>query len=521
MRTLPAENKWGIYSLIGLLLASIGFAQTGTLEQQAKVVEALAGFYNQYGTQEERDWVRKAFLEKRLYFKPSADPAGVDKQDRIYLNSTTVDQFQDRDQVKRWRAVADLAATVRHERAHLAQSHFGQGLSEIISWVGAGYPTEVEAWRVGFQAYREWIVKQSDRVTQAKSERDREEEAKRLRELLRGFEKYRSEYQALNHGAMVFPDGMTLAQASEEVQKMLRSVDKLLERVDFKVSVSPYKTTVMNGQSFTVVARAIGGEFYDPAPNVDNSSHYTFFWYAGGKPLPERGPVLKRIATVSESVTVVAMDRLGRKTTEATCRVEVVPPARSTAPPTPSPSKTAGSIQPLRKPAPSIPLGGTWVLKATRPLGQAGADSACYPKHSLSLGPGTATGTCHYVNCGNNPAWGKAGSGSATGRITWNTLPATLRPGERVTLNITLALEHGFVPLGLPCGVYVYFNSQSAVGGGSIGHGGDNPTAKDNAPVKVELPPMPGGRPGQTFTIWINVATPGGIGDCFYDYEFR
>lgn len=523
MRAKYGAFEWKRICLIVLILSSAGLAQTGSPEQQAKVIEALAGFYKQYGTEEERDWVQKAFQTKRLYFKPSPDPAGVDKQDNVYVNSTTVDQFLDKDPVKRWRTLADLAATIRHERAHLAQGHFSQGWSEIISRVGAGYPTEVEAWRVGFQAYREWIVKQSDRVLQAKSELQREEEAERLRELLRGFEKYRFDYQALNHGAITFADGTTLAQASAEVQKMLHSVDKLLERVDFKVTVSPYKTTVVSGQSYTVIAKPVGGEFYDPTPGLDISDRYTFFWYAGGQLLPGRGPVLKRTATVSEVVTVVAMDRLGRKSTEATCQVGVVPPAKPTASTPPVPPAKARTPQPPPSPVgvPSASSGGAWVLKRTRPLGQPGADSACYPKHTLSLGAGTAIGTCQFVNCGNNPVWGKASSGSATGRITWNSLPTTLRPGERIALNLNLSLEHTFVPLGLPCSFYVYFNSQTSVGGGSIGHSGDNPNAKDSSPVKVELPPMPGGRPGQTFTIWINVATPGGMGDCFYDYEFR
>lgn len=174
-------------------------------------------------------------------------------------------------------------------------------------------------------------------------------------------------------------------------------------------------------------------------------------------------------------------------------------------------------------PSPTGPgiVTGVWMLKGTRPVGKPGADSPCYPKHTLALAADSAVGTGQYVNAGGNPNWGKVTSGSATGRITWNPLPPALRPGERFVLNFRISLEHTFVPLSLPCSFDVYFNSPPSVGGGSITHSGDNPAGKNDKSFKLELPPMPSGQLRQKFTIWINVNTPGGMGDYFFDYEFR
>jgi hypothetical protein len=319
-----------------LLLASLallGRAAEPTFEER-QTIEKVATFLDRYGKPKDGEWLRGAFKTGRVSFTSGPD-AGIDEKDRIFLNATMVDMVRLRDPHQQFRAVADLAATVLHERTHLGQSHFSQGISRIQNMAGGDHPSEVEAWRTGFQSYRDWIRKQQERVREAQGEAAREEESQLLRGLMQSFEMYRREYEAPgNHfGAMTFEDGLTLAQASAEVQKALVAVNQTLRHADFQATVHPVRVVAKRGDVFSLTASASGGAFNE-GKKAGNLATYTFQWSAGGQRLPETGPTLRRTAGGAEVISVVALDRLGAKSSEAVCRVEVAEPPK-VLPPTP------------------------------------------------------------------------------------------------------------------------------------------------------------------------------------------
>jgi hypothetical protein len=472
--------------------------------------EAIIGFFKTYGMKGEADQVQKDFEAKRVKFGPVPDGDNADTdvvKKVVTIKADMVHQIVKADGTVDFYALANAASTLRHEHIHVAQDLTDVIASNARWFIGRGRPHEVSAWGAALQSLYDWAHSELEPF-RSTNEAQREAAASRIRDLVAVFKHTLNDYVTAYGGlALVDREGVPLSMrdALAEMERMDASAKVVLERAGFAVKALPPVQFPRRGERFRVEAGVKGS-----APGG-----LTYRWLSGGTPLGVTTASITRTATGDERLTVEVQDSLGRKRS-ADCVVTVQRPA-------PAPVSTPA---PRPKPAPPLPIpvptaAGAWVLKGTRPLGQVGADSACYPRHTLSLGAGSATGTCQYGNCGNNPAWGKEKSGSATGLITWNAFPQTLRPGERFTLNLNLSLKHTLVPLGLPCSCYVYFNSQASLGGGSIGHSGDNPGAKDSAPVKVELPPMPSGRPGQTFTIWINVATPGGIGDCFYDYEFR
>lgn len=196
----------------------------------------------------------------------------------------------------------------------------------------------------------------------------------------------------------------------------------------------------------------------------------------------------------------------------------------SVPPPVPPPPG-GGSVArggPAAQPAAPARPGGAWVLVGTRTQKNLRPDDGCYPKHTLDLGAGSAVGTCDYVNCTNSPSWNNIRTGKASAQLSWSALPGTLAPGQKVDVSLTASITHSFVPLSMSSEVRLYYGSQISPGGAGVGHSGERqPHPPHSATAVCSVPPMPGGRKGDRFCIWINVITPGGDGDVFYDYEFR
>lgn len=324
----------------------VAHAQDSYAEQQVR--DSVASFLSRYGKDAKGAWVSASFKTRHIYFADSVD-SGVDDHDHVFLRRTMVPLVQQRDDVARFRALADLAATILHEETHLGQSHSSQGASRLRQLAGGDHPSEVEAWRSGFQAYRDFMQRQEVRLDAVTAQADREREAAKLRALLKSFEQYRVEYEApgKHFGTMRFNDGVLLADEAERVRKRLKDMDALLGGADFTARIMPHKVVVRPGTQITLRATAQGGAF-NPQTGRGNLSTYAFYWYAGGKKLLEEGPTLTRTVAQSGVVTVQAVDRLGAKSSEGTCEI-IVDNSPTSAPATQAP-KPAAATPPAAKP---------------------------------------------------------------------------------------------------------------------------------------------------------------------------
>ena len=69
--------------------------------------------------------------------------------------------------------------------------------------VGLGHPSEREAWRVGFEAYLDWMQQLKNRITNSSVPRSQQEKAAaEMMVLARNFEVYRNSYLPNGHGAL-------------------------------------------------------------------------------------------------------------------------------------------------------------------------------------------------------------------------------------------------------------------------------------------------------------------------------
>jgi hypothetical protein len=325
-------------------------AQEATFEQR-QVMDSVAVLLGRYGRPGDSTWVVKSFATKHIYFKVGTE-TGVDRRDNIFVNAALGDQVRTRDATARYRAIADLAATLLHERVHVRQPHAAQGASRLRNAAGGDHPSEVEAWRVGFQTYRDFIAIETIALREATSEQDREQTAIRMRELLRSFEHYRTEYERPgNHfGDMQFGDGLTLADVSAAHAARITELDRLLERADFRTTVSPYRVVVTPGERFTITAATVGGAFNE-ARRKGQTALYSYLWFADGVRLEGSSATLKRTARRAEVITVVAVDRLGAKSSVGRCEVVLAAPASTTDAPAGSAVDAVAS--------PTVPTGAT------------------------------------------------------------------------------------------------------------------------------------------------------------------
>lgn len=418
----------GVLLVAALLPVNLS-SQELTFEQK-QAVESLGKFLDRLGLTKDGDWIRQGFASRRLYFREGAE-TGEDKQDRIFINPTYAEQISSKDEIKRFRALADLAATLMHERTHLGQTHWDQGKSELQHQLGGGHPTEVEGWRSGFQAYREFVKQQSERLRRTSGEHEQEQEALRLRELVRGFERYQTDYeQPGNHfGAMTFADGSPLAKVAGEMRQLKADLDRRLAHADFKTTIEPHKVVAKPGEPVSLRAKTVGGAFNDPKHPGDVST-YEYQWTVGGSRVAGSGPTLQLTAAASSVVTAVAVDRLGAKSSEGRCELLVAqapPPAGKPAPPAraatrSAPSRTAPAGRPERVVDPQRQRTGHWEMRTDPPEWSRQNSTAVFDiKQSANGYSGT------YVRKGRViPVSG-----------TFTPPPGSIRPGDRLSVSLT------------------------------------------------------------------------------------
>ncbi|MCC7055630.1 MAG: hypothetical protein IT355_20330 [Gemmatimonadaceae bacterium] len=435
--------------LIALALPVLLSAQEPTFEQRQSI-DSVGALLGRYGRTSDSAWIVGQFRAGKIYFTPSSE-TGIDRQDRVFVNAALGEQTRTRDATQRHRALADLAATLLHERVHLGQSHFAQGASRLQNLAGGGHPSEVEAWRVGFDTYRDFIAHEENILRNATTEREREQAATRVRELMRAFERYRSEYELPgNHfGAMRFADGKTLAEVTAAHAQRTTELDRILVRVDFTTSVSPYRVVVKPGEVFTVTAATVGGAF-NASRQKGRTRLYTYEWAADGARLPGSGATLRRTATRGEVLTVVAVDRLGAKSSEGRCLVvvdEAEVPVRA---PT------------IAAPAPAPATGGRWVRIRTERVDSV-LDPGRVRSHSFSDGSYAAE-----VLYPRQPE-------PTSERGSWTAPGGTLTPGTDLALTVTGAVWMTVdVSRGLPTREAMSLEDRPAVWKVSRGSGADH-----------------------------------------------
>ena len=202
------------------------------------------------------------------------------------------------------RAVADWAATFKHELRHTTQSPTQWAGSYWQNEAGAGHPCEASAWGEGFQAYRNWLETAQSKLAGARSEAERVEAAKLVRDLSDGFREYYNNYPK-EYGSIQVDtrDGpMNLAEAAGEADKASASVSRYVKEESFSTGLSPRQTRVKAGATMTFTAMPKGGVPF-----------YTYHWSADGQQLPDTGKSITRTATASETVSVEVWDVRGRK----------------------------------------------------------------------------------------------------------------------------------------------------------------------------------------------------------------
>ena len=302
---------------------------------QRPAVEAMVKFCQRFGQPGEAQSVRQDFEAGRLRIAPVPDDDNADTDtDRglITLNPRLVQEITRADGQQSFKAIADWVATIRHERVHARQSTRSVIASNVQRTLGLGCPHEVEGWRAGFQSYCDWMERLRLQMTSAGSEAERETAAGELRELARGFQEYRQNYPATIFGDMRVTDRegvpVSLDSAAREVTALRKAADAVLEHADFVVLTNPRVQFPKVGESFSVEAMPRGGAF-DEKGQGDKDQLYTYSWYADGVKLSVLGRRLSRVSTQSETITVEATDRNGRKRS-GSCRVtvqeEVKPP---------------------------------------------------------------------------------------------------------------------------------------------------------------------------------------------------
>lgn len=318
----------GPLPLLALMLCGVISSAQSVSAEQRPAVNALVKFLHRYGQPGEADSVRQDFEQGRLRIAPVPENDNADTDtDRglITLNPRLLQEIQRADGQQSFKATADWAATIRHERVHAQQSTRSVIASNIRRTLGLGCPHEVEGWHAGFQSYYDWIERLRKQMASGGSELEREAAAADLRDLTKGFQEYRQNYTQGNFGDMRLTDrdGVTIGldEAAREVEKIRKATDLVLERAGFVVNTLPRVHFPKAGETYTVSAYARGGAF-DENGKGDKDRLYTYAWFVDGANLGVAGRTITRSATKSETLTVEVMDRLGRKSSSS-CKVTV------------------------------------------------------------------------------------------------------------------------------------------------------------------------------------------------------
>jgi hypothetical protein len=411
----------------------------GLPKDQRPAVEALAAFFQRFGTSTEAQQVRRDFESGRLRIAPVPEDDNADTDTEraiITLNPRLLQEIHRADGQQNFKATADWAATIRHEQVHARQSTRSVIASNAQRVAGLGCPHEVAGWGAGFQAYFDWMERLRRQMGTG-SEADREAAASELRELTRSFQEYRQNYPKAQFGDLRINDRegipISLDQAAGIAANLRKAADTALERIGFVVRLLPRILTPRPGDSFSVTAQPQGGAF-DEDGKGDKDRLYTYVWLADKTRLSETGRTLTRKAARTELLTVEASDRHGRKRS-ASCQVTV----QAGPEPTPKPAIPAPVVAaPLRRAG-----AGAWVLIKRENVDKV-LDPARVKSHKYSEGSFQA----EVVPRKSTVAVPMEG--------TWTVPPASLRPGMRLNLacagaiSVQLLGQSGILAFSVP-----------------------------------------------------------------------
>lgn len=163
--------------LFFLLLLLPGFAQENP---EGKLLENLGKYYRLVGMDERATWLTHEIKAGRVRFgefpaTESDTAAAVEMRTGIItINNNLLGD-------NTFRGLVDLGNTLAHERVHQNQSYWGWAAQTYKQDLGMGNAYEVAGWAESIRVARQATLKLRARLSQAKSQRERE----RLGEMLK------------------------------------------------------------------------------------------------------------------------------------------------------------------------------------------------------------------------------------------------------------------------------------------------------------------------------------------------
>ena len=435
-----------------MLIPQIVLAQY-TADDKQTAVDAVTAYLKDVGETDAAEiWVKNWASGTYKFGAIENDAENIPGNSSIVFSNQMYVQLSSKGWSGR-RAVSDWAATFKHELVHTKQWKIVFTASDASHLAGGSHPQEAAAWSEGFASYWKWLRLAHAKYANARADsEDKQKYAKEVVDLAESFKSYYSNYknaklgplpESLRFKLLRGPGGredslpVAIEEAIREADQISRELSLTLH---LTVRLSKVHFNVKAGEK--LVVKAYPENVWSPSSKKGSVS---FTWKAGSKVLNATGDTLDYIATVDETITVIADDTLRKAT--ASCQVVVEKPA-----PKPAEPKILTTAPETKTPSPEQKGGKAeyaWVLVMTVDYENADRwDTAdAHPSYVVSHGYSRGVYSASTTYEGDDP-YGRGLRGTLGLKAVFTGVPKIIYAGQPVSLNLSFtATENSAVKL--------------------------------------------------------------------------